>query len=29
MQLSVSGLVAMAMFFGAGALVAHFIYKES
>lgn len=29
MQLSVSGLVAMAMFFGGGMVVAHFIYKES
>ena len=29
MQLSVSGLVAMAMFFGGGMLVAHFIYMES
>ena len=29
MQLSVSGLVAMAMFFGAGLFVAHFVYKES
>lgn len=29
MQLSMSGFVAMAMFFGAGILVAHFAYKES
>ncbi len=29
MQLSMSGLVAMAMFFGAGVFVAHFFYKES
>ncbi|MFA6244408.1 MAG: YeeE/YedE thiosulfate transporter family protein [Candidatus Hydrogenedentales bacterium] len=29
MQLSVSGLVALAMFFGAGVFVAHFVYKES
>lgn len=29
MQLSVSGFVAMAMFFGAGIAVAHFIYKDS
>lgn len=29
MQLSMSGLVAMAMFFGAGIFVAHFLYKES
>ncbi|MCC6696361.1 MAG: YeeE/YedE family protein [Candidatus Hydrogenedentes bacterium] len=27
MQLSVSGLVALAMFFGAGVFVAHFVYK--
>ncbi len=29
MQLSVSGLVALAMFFGAGVFVAHFVYRES
>lgn len=29
MQLSISGFVAMAMFFGAGIAVAHFIYRES
>jgi uncharacterized membrane protein YedE/YeeE len=29
MQLSLSGFVAMAMFFGAGMLVARFFYKES
>lgn len=29
MQLSMSGFVAMAMFFGAGIVVAHVVYKES
>jgi len=29
MQLSISGFVALMMFFGAGALVAHFLYKET
>ncbi len=29
MQLSMSGFVAMAMFFGAGIAVAHLVYKES
>lgn len=29
MQLSMSGFVALAMFFGAGIVVAHFVYRES